>query len=88
LKPTTPLPSSQVIAARIQKYVAEALGVPPELVDPDRDVGALGLTSVSLVGLLGELEEWLDIEISPAVLYDHPTINKVAFHIAEAGTER
>jgi acyl carrier protein len=86
---TNPQPTAEAISARIRDYVAEILQVKPEEVAIDRDVGALGLSSVSLVGLVGELEDWLNVEISPAVLYDHPSIEKVSAYLAsEANLEQ
>ncbi|HHQ6537716.1 TPA: aminotransferase class III-fold pyridoxal phosphate-dependent enzyme [Serratia fonticola] len=37
-----------------------------------------GLNSLQAVGVIGELEQHLDRELSPSLIYDYPTINKLA----------
>jgi acyl carrier protein len=75
--------SPDAIARYIQKYVSEILEVPSEKVSLTSDVSSLGLTSATLVGLVGELEDWLSVELSPAVLYDYPTIAEVSKYLSE-----
>ena len=57
-----------------------------------------GLESIDVVGLSGDLQEWLQRELPPTLLYDYPTIQSLAHYLAtdmtanqpeiESGTQR
>jgi len=40
------------------------------------------LDSVAAVGLAGELEDWLDVELPATILWDYPTIAALAEYLA------
>jgi acyl carrier protein len=42
-----------------------------------------GLDSVQVARLSGDLEAWLGRELSPSLIYDYPTIESLARHLAE-----
>jgi acyl carrier protein len=44
-------------------------------IQPDRPLADYGLDSVYALSLCGEIEEHLDIEIDPAMIWDHPTVD-------------
>eukprot|EP00727_Mastigamoeba_balamuthi_P011460 m51a1_g6937 putative beta-ketoacyl synthase (4857) ;mRNA; f:212997-229652 len=44
---------------------------------------ALGMTSADVIGLAGELEEWLGKKLSPTVLYEYPTIELLSRYLAD-----
>lgn len=52
-------------------------------VDPDATFNRLGLDSLALLAVLGDLASELDIEIETSVLFDHPTITALALHLAD-----
>lgn len=41
-----------------------------------------GLSSLDAVSLIGELEEWVGATISPAILFEHSTIEELSEHLA------
>ena len=51
--------------------LAELLEIEPSAIDIQAPFASYGLESVDLVGLSGELEEWLKRELSPTLLYDY-----------------
>ena len=51
--------------------------------DADLDFDSYGLNSSSAIIMLGELEEFIDMDLSPSVLFEHDTINKLATYIAK-----
>ncbi|WP_448665497.1 aminotransferase class III-fold pyridoxal phosphate-dependent enzyme [Serratia plymuthica] len=53
----------------------------------DEAFTAFGLNSLQAVGVIGELEQHLGRELSPALIYDYPTINKLAAGLLQP-TER
>ncbi|WP_143290485.1 acyl carrier protein, partial [Burkholderia pseudomallei] len=69
----------RVSAAR----VAARLGVPAARVDRRRSLLDLGLTSQDLVSLAGQLRDATGEALLPSVLFDYPTIERLAAHLAD-----
>ena len=73
-------------AASIQQwcvnYVSRLLDTPAERINPSVEVERLGLDSATAVALIMSLEEWLDIELMPELLFDYPTIASLSNHLA------
>ncbi len=66
-------------------YLAKSLGRSAGLINADAKFARLGMDSASSVFLLVDLEEWLNIELPAETLLQHPTINKLARHLATYG---
>ena len=47
-----------------------------------RPFAGFGLGSLQAVGLAGDLEDWLGRPLSPTLVYEHPTIEALARHLA------
>ena len=58
--------------------LAALLGVAESEVSATRPLMEQGVDSVSLVRLSGMLSERLGVELDPMLLYDHPTVEKLA----------
>jgi acyl carrier protein len=71
------------IQAWIVDYVADVLALEPHEVAPDKPFDGFGLDSVTAVGMTGALEEWLGKRVDPMLIYQHPTISKLAEALAE-----
>jgi len=71
------------LEAWLQAAVAARLGQAPEAVDPELPFQALGLDSQAVVELSGELEELLGRSLDPTLLFEFPTIRRLAAHLAE-----
>ncbi|MBU2705971.1 acyl carrier protein [Zooshikella marina] len=58
-------------------------------IQPANDISfdALGLDSVGQVTLMSDLEEWLELELEPTLIYDYPTITALADKVGELLTE-
>ncbi|MFB4271151.1 SDR family NAD(P)-dependent oxidoreductase [Nonomuraea sp. GTA35] len=67
----------------IRRFLVERLG---EHVDPDRPLGEYGLSSRESVAVAAELGELLGRELSPTLLWEHPTVNRLARALAAPGT--
>lgn len=63
--------------------LASSLGMKPSDIDISEPFASYGLASVDVVGLSGELEDWLERQLSPTLLYDHPTIESLAQYLVE-----
>ena len=57
---------------------------------PEGEIGAavpftrLGLDSATSVWFIVALEEWLGIELTPDIVFEHPTISELARHLARS----
>jgi acyl carrier protein len=67
-------------------YLAKSLDRSAGLINPDAKFARLGVDSAASVFFLVDLEEWLDIELPAETLVEHPTINKLARHLATNST--
>ena len=67
----------------LRDRIAGDLESDADTVDPDATFNRLGLDSLALLAVLGDLATELDIEIETSVLFDHPTITALALHLAD-----
>jgi acyl carrier protein len=54
------------------------LGPDAEAIDAHLPFSYYGLDSLDAVALAGELEEWLEVPVTPDIAWDHPTAHGVA----------
>lgn len=66
----------------IVAYLATLLEVEPEEIDVTVPFDRYGLDSSAAFGLTGDLEEWLQAEIDPTLLYDYPTVEALVQHLS------
>ena len=64
-------------------YLAKTLHVHLENIDVKAPFEMLGLDSVTAVGMTGDLEDWLGFCTDPMTVYDYPTIEALAGHLAQ-----
>jgi acyl carrier protein len=65
------------------QYLARTLDLPDGAVDPDATFARLGLDSANSVYLIVELEDRLGLELTPDLVFEHPTISALARYLAE-----
>ncbi|MGV2829407.1 acyl carrier protein [Myxosarcina sp. GI1(2024)] len=65
-------------------HLAELLEVNPNEIDVTTPFGRYGLDSSEAIGMTGELEDWLGKELHPTLLYDYPTIEKLAEYVVSS----
>lgn len=72
--------------AEIQEWLvtrlSKRLGLPPDEMDIRQPLAQYGLDSRTALSLSGELEDWLGRELSPTLVWDYPTIEELALHLA------
>lgn len=73
--------TSDQISNWIRTRIAKDIGKDPSEVDPEVTFDQLGIDSLALLGVLGDLAAELDIEIETSVLFDHPTIASLSVHL-------
>ena len=71
------------ISAFCVEQLAEILRIPKDTIDVNAKFTRLGLDSAMTVYLLMELEDKLNLELSPETFHDHPTIEALSAHLAE-----
>ena len=75
-------PSEAAIRDWCVEYLARTLDLPGHAIDPETTFARLGLDSANSVFLIVELEDWLGLELTPDLLFEHPTICELAGHLA------
>ena len=60
----------------------QLLGIEPREIDVREPFASYGLGSTEMVGLSGELADWLGRQISPTLPYEYPTVETLARHLA------
>lgn len=77
------LPTAQEIQAWIVSYLAQLLAIELDEVNVKIPFDHYGLDSAAVVGMTGDLEDWIGQKIDPTLLYDYPTIEALSQHLAE-----
>lgn len=75
--------SAAEIQAWIVSYLAQLLEIDPDEVNVTIPFDQYGLDSSAAVGMTGDLEDWMERKIDPTLLYDYPTIEALAQHLAD-----
>jgi acyl carrier protein len=78
---TTQVPDAAAIQGWSVEYLSKLLKLPAERIDPKGDFDSFGLDSSSAVAYIMSLEEWLEIELVPELLFDFTTIVSLAEHL-------
>lgn len=74
--------------AWLAAYLAEELHLPVGQLDLDKPFIDMGLDSAALVGMIGDIEDFLGRDLDPTLAYDHPTVRKFAAAVSKSRTER
>ncbi|HEY9670381.1 MAG TPA: acyl carrier protein [Waterburya sp.] len=75
-------PSWAEIQAWIVSYLAQLLEMNPDEINTTIPFDQYGLDSSAAVGMTGDLEDWIGKKIDPTLVYDYPTIEALAQHLA------
>ena len=67
--------------------ISQRMGISPQHIGVKVPFTSLGLTSLAAVQIAGELEVCLGEPVSPTLVYDYPTIEKLARHLAGLDAE-
>jgi len=74
--------NAEIIQAWLVSKLSERLGIESHEIDIREPFASYGLGSTEAVSLAGELAEWLGRKLSPALVYEYPTIEALARHLA------
>ncbi|MEV6430826.1 SDR family NAD(P)-dependent oxidoreductase [Nocardia sp. NPDC051463] len=81
--PTLPQNPAEPLTATIRAVLSATLDRPAEHLDPTTDFNELGLSSLLGIELRRRLEARLDVRLSTAEVFEHPTITALAAALAE-----
>ena len=83
-----PMTAEQIdrLAERVESWLLEWLvergGVQADEIARDKPFAEYGLDSMTAVELSQELEDWLDVRLTPVVAWNYPTPTKMARYLA------
>ncbi|ACK71147.1 phosphopantetheine-binding [Gloeothece citriformis PCC 7424] len=63
-------------------YLSTHLNLDPEEIDETIPFERYGLDSESAIVLSGDLQQWLQCDLDPTLLFDYPTIQALAHYLA------
>jgi acyl carrier protein len=76
--------SAPEIEAWLVARIARALGVAPTAIDPGQPLDALGLDSLRAAMVVTELETFLGAPLPAALLFEYPSLRRLAAQLADA----
>ena len=74
-------PSQSEIQAWLLSYLSELLEIDPNAIETNDSLASYGLDSTGAVGLVGDLAEWLDLQLGAELLYSYPTIESLTGYL-------
>lgn len=76
------VPTEEEIRAWLISNVSAVVEIDPQQIDVRMPLEHYGMDSVQAMHLSGDLQDWLGRELSPTVVWDYPTIEVLARHLA------
>lgn len=64
-------------------YLAEQLLIEANEINITIPFDRYGLDSATAIGLTGDLEDWLAVELDPTLIYDYPSVEALSQHLGE-----
>jgi acyl carrier protein len=77
--------STRAIADWISDYIATRLGIETSSMALDAPFSDFGIDSAFAVVMSGDIAHWIGHDVPPNLLYEYPTVNALARHIASLG---
>lgn len=71
------------ITAWLVAEVAKLARVEPQAIDPHEPLTSYLTDSRDALNLAADFQDWLGVELSAYVIWDHPTIAALADHVAK-----
>jgi acyl carrier protein len=79
----TEVSSLEAVQNWLVQQLAEQLSLDPKAVNASEPLTRYGLDSIDAVTMVGDLEDWLDLELPSTLFWDYPTIEKSASYLVE-----
>lgn len=81
-------PTEREIRERIVAEIAESTRMSATEIDVREPFASYNIGSIEAVHMVGVLEDWLGLTLDPTLLWDHPTIDALAKHLARTCADR
>lgn len=75
--------SEKEIQTWIVSYMSQLLDIPIQSIDIEKLFENYGLDSSAAISLIGDLESWLECDLSPTLLFDYPNIKTLSGCLAK-----
>jgi acyl carrier protein len=69
--------------AWMTQWLIARAGVVPGDVELDKPFADYGLDSMTAVEMSGEIEDWSDVELTPIIAWNYPTVSRLSEFIAQ-----
>lgn len=69
--------SKEELTTWLVNRIATEIGLPPERIPLDVNLGRYGLDSVRAVEITSDLTDWLGVEVSSSAMWDFHSINEL-----------
>jgi acyl carrier protein len=69
------------IQSWLVSYTAEILEIAPEKVNAKIGFDEYGMDSAMIVGIVGDLSDWIGRNLDASLTFDYPTIESLAKHL-------
>lgn len=76
------------ITAWLLDWIAQELQMPKGEIDPARSLLDYSMSSVTATILVGDVEDWLGLHLSPTLVWDFPTIDAITDHLIQMQAEQ
>ncbi len=73
--------NKQEVQAWMIDYLVKLLMLDRARIDVNDTFESYGLDSAAMVGMTGDLSDWLNVEIDPVIAYDHPSIDALSTQV-------
>lgn len=80
---TTETSPAEAIQQWLVSQLAKQLSLDPNNIKVQEPLTRYGLDSIDAVTLVGELEDWLELELPSTLLWDYPTVEKAATFLVQ-----
>jgi acyl carrier protein len=80
---TTETTPTQALEEWLVNQLATQLSLDVASISVTEPLTRYGLDSIDAVTMVGDLEDWLDLELPSTLFWDYPTIEKSAHYLAE-----
>jgi acyl carrier protein len=76
-------PDAADIRAWLVEEIAALVRVPPNEIDVHEPFVRYGVGSAQALELAAKLEDWIGFSLSPTLIWDYPSIDHLARHLAD-----
>ncbi|MDQ3287568.1 MAG: acyl carrier protein [Pseudomonadota bacterium] len=75
--------TSQAISGWLANYLSTLLDIDIGQVDTALSFDDYGIDSRDAFGMVGELADWMGVDLEPTIIHDYPSIDELSSHLSE-----